>query len=110
MSKTILVVDDAESLRTMVKSYLTQEGYRVVTAANGREALFVARQERPDLLDAGATRAACWLHAPWCAPAHPSVSTYLATGAPAWSPPRRPGAPQCRPCYLGMASILSFCS
>ena len=30
MSKTILVVDDAESLRTMVKSYLTQEGYRVV--------------------------------------------------------------------------------
>ena len=50
MSKTILVVDDAESLRTMVKSYLTQEGYRVVTAANGREALFVARQERPDLV------------------------------------------------------------
>jgi DNA-binding response OmpR family regulator len=50
MSKTILVVDDAESLRTMVKSYLTQEGYRVVTAANGREALFVARQERPDLI------------------------------------------------------------
>jgi DNA-binding response OmpR family regulator len=34
----------------MVKSYLTQEGYRVVTAANGREALFVARQERPDLI------------------------------------------------------------
>ena len=50
MSKTILVVDDAESLQTMVKSYLTQEGYRVVTAANGREALFVARQERPDLI------------------------------------------------------------
>lgn len=50
MTKTILVVDDAESLRTMVKSYLTQEGYRVVTAANGREALFVTRQERPDLI------------------------------------------------------------
>ncbi len=50
MSKTILVVDDMESLRTMVKGYLTQEGYRVVTAANGREALFVARQERPDLI------------------------------------------------------------
>ncbi len=50
MSKTILVVDDAESLRTLVKSYLTQEGFRVVTAANGREALFVARQERPDLI------------------------------------------------------------
>ena len=50
MSKTILVVDDVESLRTMVRSYLTQEGFRVVTAANGREALFVARQERPDLI------------------------------------------------------------
>jgi DNA-binding response OmpR family regulator len=50
MSKTILVVDDMESLRMMVKAYLTQEGFRVVTAANGREALFVARQERPDLI------------------------------------------------------------
>lgn len=50
MAKTILVVDDAESLRTMLKSYLTQEGFRIVTAANGREALFVARQERPDLI------------------------------------------------------------
>jgi len=50
MSKTILVIDDAESLRTLVKSYLTQEGFRVATAANGREGLFVARQERPDLI------------------------------------------------------------
>lgn len=50
MSKTILVVDDADSLRTMVKAYLAQEGFRVVTAANGREALFIARQERPDLI------------------------------------------------------------
>jgi DNA-binding response OmpR family regulator len=45
-----MVVDDSESLRTMVKSYLVGEGYRVVTAGNGREALFVARQERPDLI------------------------------------------------------------
>ncbi len=50
MAKTILVVDDTKSLRTMVQSYLTQEGFRVVTAANGREALMVARQERPDLV------------------------------------------------------------
>ena len=50
MSKTILVVDDHERLRTLVKSYLTQEGYRVVTAADGREALFVAREESPDLV------------------------------------------------------------
>jgi DNA-binding response OmpR family regulator len=50
MVKTILVVDDTESLRTLVKSYLTQEGYRVVTASNGRDALFVAREEKPDLI------------------------------------------------------------
>lgn len=50
MAKTILVVDDTESLRTLVKSYLTQEGFRVVTAVNGREALFIARQEKPDLI------------------------------------------------------------
>jgi len=50
MSKTILVVDDNERLRTLVKSYLVQEGYNVVTAANGREALFIAREEKPDLI------------------------------------------------------------
>jgi len=50
MSKTILVVDDNERLRTLVKAYLTQEGYRVVTASDGREALFVARDENPDLI------------------------------------------------------------
>lgn len=50
MARTILVVDDSESLRTMVKSYLAQEGFRVVTAVNGREALFVARDEKPDLI------------------------------------------------------------
>jgi len=50
MTQTILVVEDSKSLRTMVKSYLTEEGFRVVTAANGREALFVAREEKPDLV------------------------------------------------------------
>lgn len=50
MTKTILVVDDTASLRRMVQSYLTQEGFRVVTAADGHEALLVARQEHPDLI------------------------------------------------------------
>jgi DNA-binding response OmpR family regulator len=50
MTKTILVVDDTASLRRMVQSYLTQEGFRVVTAADGHEALLVARQEPPDLI------------------------------------------------------------
>lgn len=50
MTKTVLVVDDAERLRTLVKTYLTQEGFRVVTAGDGQEALFVARHEKPDLI------------------------------------------------------------
>jgi DNA-binding response OmpR family regulator len=50
MTKTILVVDDKQSLRQMVKSYLEGEGFRVVEATDGREALFVARHEKPDLI------------------------------------------------------------
>jgi DNA-binding response OmpR family regulator len=50
MPKTILVVDDKKSLRDLVRAYLTQEGFRVVTANNGRRALFVARHEKPDLV------------------------------------------------------------
>ncbi len=50
MGKTILAVDDVESVRSLLRSYLTQEGYRVVIASSGREALFVARQEKPDLI------------------------------------------------------------
>lgn len=50
MAQTILVVDDAENLRVLVKSYLAQEGYKVVTAGNGREALFVTRENKPDLI------------------------------------------------------------
>jgi DNA-binding response OmpR family regulator len=50
MTKTVLVVDDTASLRRMVQSYLTQEGFRVLTAADGQEALLVARHEQPDLI------------------------------------------------------------
>ncbi len=50
MTKTVLIVDDVESIRTLIRSYLTEDGFRVVTAANGREALFVAREEKPDLI------------------------------------------------------------
>jgi two-component system, OmpR family, alkaline phosphatase synthesis response regulator PhoP len=50
MTKTILVVDDEKRLVSLVESYLTQEGYRVVTAFDGKEALTVARRENPDLI------------------------------------------------------------
>lgn len=50
MTKTILVVDDEARLVSLIESYLSQEGYRVVSAANGREALSKTRAERPDLI------------------------------------------------------------
>jgi two-component system, OmpR family, alkaline phosphatase synthesis response regulator PhoP len=48
--QTILVVDDSASVRTLVREYLTAEGFRVVTANDGRQALFIARSEKPDLI------------------------------------------------------------
>src|SRR5215216_2211082 len=50
MTQTILVVDDETKLRDMIRVYLEQEGYRVVEAGHGREALYVARYEKPDLI------------------------------------------------------------
>ncbi len=50
MAKTLLVVDDKPALRQMLRDYFTQEGYRVLTASDGRQALDLARRERPDLI------------------------------------------------------------
>ncbi len=50
MAKKILVVDDKQELRTLLKSYLTQEGFDVITANDGQEALYAARHEKPNLI------------------------------------------------------------
>jgi two-component system alkaline phosphatase synthesis response regulator PhoP len=50
MAKTILVVDDKSSVRTLLRDYLTEEEFRVVEANDGRDALYVARHEKPDLV------------------------------------------------------------
>ena len=50
MGQTILVVDDKANIRRLLQEYLSEQGYRVVLAANGREALYVARAEKPDLI------------------------------------------------------------
>jgi DNA-binding response OmpR family regulator len=50
MTRKILVVDDKKELRALLKQYLSQEGFTVVTAGDGREAMFIARQEKPDLI------------------------------------------------------------
>jgi DNA-binding response OmpR family regulator len=50
MPQTILIVDDEKRLVSLVQSYLAQEGYRVVTAYNGKDALPIAQKEKPDLI------------------------------------------------------------
>jgi two-component system, OmpR family, alkaline phosphatase synthesis response regulator PhoP len=50
MAKKILIIDDKAELRTLLKSYLTQEGFTTLTASNGLEGLFTARHEKPDLI------------------------------------------------------------
>jgi len=46
---TVLVADDEELLRWSIKEIVSRQGYRVVVAENGREALEVYRREQPDL-------------------------------------------------------------
>lgn len=50
MPKTLLIVDDEERLRALLRDYMEHEGYRVLLAGDGQEALRVARQEKPDLI------------------------------------------------------------
>lgn len=50
MSDTILVIDDQANVRTLLKDYLSNQGYRVVQAQDGQQGLFVARHEHPDLV------------------------------------------------------------
>ncbi len=49
-SPTLLVVDDEQALRDALARSLEQDGYRVVTAADGREALERFRADHPDLV------------------------------------------------------------
>jgi putative two-component system response regulator len=50
MPKTILVVDDKANVRTLVRDYLTEQGFHVSTADNGQNALYAARHDKPDLI------------------------------------------------------------
>ncbi|EIA09290.1 response regulator receiver:Transcriptional regulatory protein, C- terminal [Flavobacterium frigoris PS1] len=46
----ILLVDDEPDILEIVGYNLTQEGYQIVTAANGKEAILKAKKELPDLI------------------------------------------------------------
>jgi CheY-like chemotaxis protein len=47
---TVLVVEDFDETRFMLKLSMELSGYRVVEAANGQQAVDVARRERPDVI------------------------------------------------------------
>ena len=46
----LLVVDDEEAIRTLIKKYATFEGYQVTEASNGMEAVELCRKQRFDLI------------------------------------------------------------
>ncbi|MEB2308675.1 MAG: response regulator transcription factor [Candidatus Brocadiaceae bacterium] len=46
----ILVVDDEQDLVKLIRYHLEKDGYRVLSAHNGEDALFLSRKERPELL------------------------------------------------------------
>ncbi len=50
MSKTILIIDDKANVRLLLQDYLTEQGFTVATAVNGREGLIVAKHDPPDLV------------------------------------------------------------
>lgn len=50
MVKTILICDDEQVLRALVRASLAPTGYRILEAGDGDEALTLAREHRPDAI------------------------------------------------------------
>jgi two-component system cell cycle response regulator DivK len=50
MTKRILVVEDQEDLRAILRDFLTASGYTVIEAVDGVEGVAKARSEHPDLV------------------------------------------------------------
>jgi len=47
---TVLLVEDFDDTRLMMKMWLAKHGYRVIEAETGEEAISVAQREQPDLI------------------------------------------------------------
>ena len=50
MTRVVLVVDDEFGIAELIDAVLTEEGYRVLTAMNGRQGLATMAKEHPDLV------------------------------------------------------------
>jgi DNA-binding response OmpR family regulator len=49
MTKRILVVEDQEDLRAILRDFLTASGYEVFEAVDGGEGVALAKTKQPDL-------------------------------------------------------------
>jgi DNA-binding response OmpR family regulator len=50
MTQKILVIDDEPQIVKVLKAYLEKAGYLVITASDGKTALFAVQREKPDFL------------------------------------------------------------
>jgi two-component system response regulator (stage 0 sporulation protein F) len=50
LMRTVLIVDDEENIRALYKEELADEGYDVILASNGYEALEVLNSRKPDAI------------------------------------------------------------
>ncbi|MCG7587949.1 response regulator transcription factor [Photobacterium sp. OFAV2-7] len=50
MTQTILVVDDKLNVQKLLTDFLSQKGFRVLSASNGRDAQLILKKQIPDLI------------------------------------------------------------
>ena len=50
MSNSVLVIDDEQDIRVLIKYNLEKEGFIVTVAENGSEGISLAKQNIPDLI------------------------------------------------------------
>lgn len=50
MTRKVLVVDDKTNVQILLTEFLTDQGFEVITASDGREALQVVQKQEPDLV------------------------------------------------------------
>jgi two-component system, NarL family, response regulator EvgA len=79
--KTILFVDDSRNIRRYCRAALEREGYRVVLACDGLDAILVFREETPDLviLDVSMPRVGGLEALEWISSLAPQVPVILFT-------------------------------
>lgn len=50
IKEKILIVDDEENIRAMLKYFFEGKGYPTITAQNGQEAIALVEKERPSMI------------------------------------------------------------